>query len=593
MRAPIPQDILDRVMAAHDIVDVVSRHVPLEKKGRTWKALCPFHEEKTPSFTVNPDRQSFKCFGCGKGGNVFGFLMARENLSFPEAVRMLAGEKGIAIPDSGWRGERDPGEESRIEGIRRALALAQDLYVKTLASERGAATRAYLSQRGYPPEAIERFGLGLAPAAWDGLLEAARGKGVPPSTLEDAGLVLRRESGNGFYDRFRNRLMFPVADAQGRIVTYGARALDPDDTPKYLNGPETPVFKKGRTLYGLDRAKDAIRKDGHAILMEGYTDVLMAHLHGIESAVAGMGTAFTVDQARILARHSDRVVLLYDGDQAGRLAAEKSIDVLLEEGLEVRVALLPEGRDVDEVLLDEGVEKVREIVATAKDLFDFKYAELAKRLDLTSIRGRTTAAEDLASSARRVKKVLEQDLLMKKIAEMLGVSEAHLRAGAVAEGAAHRRRTFAGGSVPAGPSAGGEAPRGVLLEQTRLVAGAVFHPEFVSIVREVLPTDEIEHPGLAALYAALLVLTDEQGAATLETLSRRVATEAEASEALAGLPDDVAFADWVPDAVERRRLGREAGVRTYWQRFAPSAAVPAPSEATRLSASPPKPPSLS
>src|SRR5436190_6564064 len=255
MRGHIPQDVIDRVLAAVDIVDVVSRHVPLEKKGRTWKALCPFHEEKTPSFTVNPDRGhgTFKCFGCGKGGNAFGFLMEREGLSFPEAVRLLAAERGIPVPDSRAEGGRREGDAdaSRFEALRAAIGLAQDLYTRTLRSPAGDAARAYLAQRGYSADAIQRFGLGLSPAGWDGLLSAGRAKGISASVLEDAGLVIFRDTGTGHYDRFRNRLMFPVSDPQGRIVTWGARALDPDDTPKYLNGPETPLFRKGDTLFAL------------------------------------------------------------------------------------------------------------------------------------------------------------------------------------------------------------------------------------------------------------------------------------------------------------------------------------------------------
>src|SRR5262245_39153749 len=436
----IPQDVIDRVMAAHDIVEVVSRHVPLEKKGRTWKALCPFHEEKTPSFTVNPERQTFKCFGCGKGGNVFTFLVESERLSFPEAVRQLAAEKAIAIPEAV---RASPGENARVERVKQALAFAQDLFVRTLHGPAGDSARAYLAKRGFPPKAIEEFGLGLSPTGWSGLLDAPSGKGISASVLEDAGLAVPGNDRPGHYDRFRNRLMFPIANAQGTTVTYGARALADGDQPKYLNGPETPVFRKGATLYALDRAKKGIAQAKRAVLMEGYTDVLMAHVYGFTECVAGMGTAFTSEQARLLARHTSLVVLLYDGDAAGRAAAEKSLDVLLEEGLEVRVALLPDGKDVDEVLLEEGAERLQGILANAKDLFDFKFDALAARLDLESVRGRATAAAELVSSARRVKGVLEQGILFRKIAERLSIPEHELRREAAAMRAsdpASRRR---------------------------------------------------------------------------------------------------------------------------------------------------------
>jgi DNA primase len=563
MLGRIPQDVLDRVLSAHDVVEVVSRSVPLQKAGRAWKALCPFHEEKTPSFTVNPDRQTFKCFGCQAGGNVFGFLMKREGLTFPEAVRLLAAEKGIPVPEAGRRGA---GDESRIEGVRAALALAQDLYVKTLASEAGTAARAYLAHRGFPPEAVREYGLGLSPAGWEGLLDAAKARRVPAAVLEDAGLVIRRDSGTSWFDRFRGRLMFPIADPQGRVVSFGARALE-GEQPKYLNGPETPVFSKGRTLYGLDRAKDGIRAAGHAILMEGYTDVLMAHRHGVGAAVAGMGTAFTTDQARLLARHTTRVVLLYDGDKAGRLAAEKSLDVLLVEGLEVRIALLPEGRDVDEVLLEEGVERLDAIVAAAKGLFDFKIDQLATRLDLRSVRDRAVAAEELLQSAVKVRSAIERDLLLQRIAERLGVPEATLRAEGVRRveggGAAARRARAAGTSSP-GPAAGAPAARAggdarerdLFLEQQCLVSAVLHRPEYLESVRASLEPDEIRHAGLAALWAETLAMAEEGAIPTIAGVHARVAHDAAAAETLAGLPEDVRFEDWVPDALRMRAAAR-------------------------------------
>jgi DNA primase len=495
--------------------------------------------------------------------------MKREGLTFPEAVRLLAAERGIPVPDAG---KRAPGDDSRVEGIRAALALAQDLYVRTLESEAGAAARAYLAHRGFPPEAVREYGLGLSPMRWDGLLEAAKGKRIPAAVLEDAGLAIRRESGTAWYDRFRGRVMFPVADPQGRIVTFGARALG-DEQPKYLNGPETPVFSKGRTLYGLDRAKDGIRRAGHAILMEGYTDVLMAHRHGVTAAVAGMGTAFTADQARLLGRHASRVVLLYDGDQAGRLAAEKSLDVLLVEGLEVRIALLPEGKDVDEVLLEEGVERLDAIVAAAKGLFDFKIDQLAARLDLRSVRDRAIAAEDLLGSAVKVRGAIERDLLLQRIAERLGVPEETLRAEGVrrVEASAGRGGTSRGrraGTAPGtGPGAaaapaaredgGNDArDRDLFREQQCLVSAVLHRPEFLADVRASLSPSEIRHAGLAALWAEACAMADEGVTPTIAGVHARVAHDGAAAETLAGLPEDVRFEDWVPDALRMRAAAR-------------------------------------
>ncbi len=581
MSGQIPQDVIDRVLAAHDIVDVVGRHLPLKRMGRAWKALCPFHEEKTPSFTVNPERGTFKCFGCGKGGNAFGWLMEKEGLSFPEAVRALASEKGIVVPDSG--GRRDAVSGTRIEDLRKALALAQDLYVRTLASPAGEPTRAYLLQRGFPPPAVREFGLGLSPAGWDGLLQAARAKGLSETVLEEAGLVIRRDGRSGHYDRFRGRLMFPIADAQGRIVTYGARAMAPGDTPKYLNGPETPIFKKGKTLYALDRAKEGIRKAGYAILMEGYTDVLMAHMHGFTSAVAGMGTAFTNEQARALHTFTEKVVLLYDGDAAGRLAAEKSLDVLLEQGLEVRIALLPEGKDVDEVLLEEGVERLSGVLDEAKDLFDFKLDMLSRTLDLSTPRGKAQAAERLADSVRRVKSVLERDLLVRRIVDRLGVREDLLRSVLGAGDAAGSRRAAGTGGTPGAAPAAPPLPLEARLkasdrrvEQERLVAGALFRPELFGRVRDDLPPEEISDPGLATVWREMLAVAAAGEGLTVEVLAHRIGADPVASSALAGLPDDLPFEDWVPDALRVRAAtrAREARLQAVLQVFAPSSSSP-------------------
>lgn len=597
----IPQDVLDRVLALHDIVEVVGRSLPLTKAGRAYKALCPFHDEKTPSFTVNPDRQTFKCFGCGKGGNVFGWLMEREGVTFREAVTQLAEEKGVALP-SAPRGEPAP-DVSRTQSIRRAIAFAQDLFVRTLWGPEGDHARAYLEKRGFPPPASRAFGLGLSPDGWEGLRSAARAAGFDDGVLEDAGLVVRRDDREDGgrerrYDRFRARLMFPIADVSGRIVTYGARALKEGDTPKYLNGPETPVFRKGRTLYALDRAKDGMRRDGHAILMEGYTDVLVAHLFGFASAVAGMGTALTPEQAQLLARHTRRVVLLYDGDDAGLAAAEKALDVFVAHDLEVRVALLPDGRDVDEVLLEDGSERLDEIVRSAADGFDFKLARLGAAYDLASDRGRALAASALAELLGKVKNPVERDLRSTRLAEQLGVSERLLRAesargtgrpGRPTRGPASPGAGLAGGAGrgpgPGGGLAGGPAPGAqgldegdlaeapaadpreaqraydLWLEQVRLVAGCVFAPAHLPAVRQEMPPGEIGDEGLRRLYEAVLALADAGHVPGPEALARSVAGDPSAASALAGLPDDLRFEDWVPDALRHRQGRRTAAVR--------------------------------
>ncbi len=324
----IPEETIEAIRAAIDIVEVVGEYVPLRRRGANWFGLCPFHEEKTPSFSVNPHLGIFKCFGCGRGGDVFAFIQQIEHVSFVEAVRMLAERAGIPLPD---------GEEEADDprpALYHALRFAARFYFEQLTqSEAGQVARAYLKQRGIHPEAVRRFGLGYAPNAWDALLKAATEAGIRSEVLEQAGLVLPRKERGGYYDRFRHRLMFPIFSHTGRVVGFGGRLLEPDpEQPKYINTPETPVYHKGRILYGLYQARQALRTQEEAILVEGYTDVIALHQAGIEHVVATSGTALTPDQARLLARYVRRVVLLFDADAAGQQAALRSIELFLERG---------------------------------------------------------------------------------------------------------------------------------------------------------------------------------------------------------------------------------------------------------------------
>jgi len=551
----IPQDVIDSVLAAHDVVEVVGRYVPLKPAGRSFKALCPFHEEKTPSFTVNPDRQTFKCFGCGKGGNVFRFLMEHEGLSFPEAVRALAEERGITVPEVGGRA---PEAEGRVEAVRRALASAQAFFVRCLASDEGREARAYLEGRGYDAEAMRRFGLGCAPAAWDRLVQAAARKRVPGAVLEEAGLALPRKEG-GHYDRFRNRVTFPVADLQGRVITFGARALSDEDQPKYLNGPETVVFRKSAVLYALDRARDGIRRRGEALLMEGYTDVLTCHLHGVDHAVAGMGTAFTPRQAALLHRFTSRVVLVYDGDEAGRAAAERTLDLVLPEGLEVAVVLLPQGRDVDEILLEEGPEALEARVREAHDLLEFKLRVLADRHDPSTPHGRARIAEELVATIVKVPSPVERDQLLREVAERLGGTgtEEALRQvaasllGAQARSAAARRRPLAGAeqeATPRGPET--VAERKCREAEEFLLAGFVLHESLREPIRRAVGPEDFGSPVLRRVYNAALSLLEAGEACDLRRLAARLAEDADAQAVLAGLPEDPTLEERIPFQIE-------------------------------------------
>ena len=563
--ARIPDHIIDQVRDAHDIVEVVQRTVPLKRAGSGYKGLCPFHDEKTPSFTVHPDRQTFKCFGCGKGGNVFGWLTETQGLNFPEAVRQLAEERGIEVPTTG---RSDPEQDERFETIRKVLGVAHRFFVRALGSDEGREARAYLERRGYDADAQRQFGLGFAPAAWDRLLEAAAKSGFKPEDLEAAGLVIPRREGDGFYDRFRHRVMFPIADARGRLCTFAGRAMDPDDPAKYMNGPETLVFRKSEVLYALHRARESIRRRGEALLMEGYTDVLMCHLHGFDHAVAGMGTAFTDRQARHLARHCERVILVYDADDAGRAAAEKSLDILLREGLEVRVALLPEGRDVDEILLEDGTYLFQQVLDASLELFEFKLQAAASRYDLDTPRGRAKASEEILASVVQVKSELERDQLISLIAERLG-------GGMETQRLLHERAAALQGRPSAPPTPGPRSRAGSPVRSEKpptidggraeldLLAALLALPELRDAIFRAVGPEEFADPVRSRLYNALLAHWEAGEPITFEATLARFQADPEATAILAGLPEDstlaervtswIAFTEQHRSAIDHRR----------------------------------------
>jgi DNA primase len=376
--------LLDEIRAAVDIVDLVGRYVSLKKSGVNWKGLCPFHGEKTPSFMVNPRKGIFHCFGCGVGGDAFGFLMRQDKLAFPEAVRALAKTAAIALPEDSASRAGDSGREELL----RAMDLAARFYADALWGAGGAGGREYLDRRGVDPEVARRFGLGYAPESWDALLAFMRSERIPAEALEKAGLVLPRQSGTGFYDRFRGRLIFAIRDLQGRVVAFGGRAFG-DEQPKYLNSPETPLYSKGQLLYAADQARSTIQEKNRALLVEGYVDCLMAHQFGFTETVAALGTAFTGAQLGLLRRYCEEVVTFFDADAAGQKAAERAEELLestaygggwdvnrsgafvASGALRMKVALLPAGHDPDTFLRAEGAAAFTERIHAARGLLSY------------------------------------------------------------------------------------------------------------------------------------------------------------------------------------------------------------------------------
>ena len=421
----IPEDILQRIRDATDIVDLISEHVQLVKKGRNYSGLCPFHDEKTPSFSVDPDRQFYHCFGCGVGGNVFKFIQEIDRVTFVEAVKFLAERTGIMLPQNAGPSRE---EDAAADELYRANDLAQKYFHHLLINDKvGTSAREYLQTRSLTGETIEHFGLGYAPPEWDALLKVAGRRGLSPQTLERAGLALPRSTGSGHYDRFRDRIAFPIANLSDRTIAFGARALQPDQEPKYLNSPETPIYHKGRVLYGLSDTRDAIRRRDAVLVVEGYMDLLSLVQAGIEHVTATSGTALTEDQCRTLARYARQVVLLFDGDAAGSTAAMRGLEVILGTELDVRVVSLPTGHDPDSFVQEHGPEALLKRAENAQSVLDFYFEQLAQQHDLSSVEGKARAVERLKPLLAKPRDAVRRDLLLREVSERLSVDEQALR----------------------------------------------------------------------------------------------------------------------------------------------------------------------
>jgi DNA primase len=502
-----PPALLDEIRRSVDIVELVGRFVNLRRAGQNWKGLCPFHVEKTPSFTVNPRRGIFHCFGCGVGGDAFEFLMRQDRLTFPEAVQALARAAGIVLPEERGR----PAGDSVRQELFRVMDLAARFFAEALWKPGGEAARRYLEARGIDPEVARRFGLGLSPQGWDGLLTFMRGERVSPETLESAGLVVRREGGTGHYDRFRGRLMFPIRDLQGRVVAFGGRALG-EETPKYLNSPETPLYTKGNLLYAADLARAAIRERNRALLVEGYVDCLMAHQYGFPETVAALGTAFTPAQLATLRRWCEEVVTFFDADAAGQKAAERAAE-LLEAGdvgtawavnrtgayapptpFRIRVALLPAGFDPDGFLRHHGAAAFAERLAGARSLLGYALERAIVDPDGSGgARARATAFARAALLLAKAADAEEAATLSREAAVRLGVDPAQLWIEAQRLQTALRRPT----PTPA------PAPAGARAEDRALVRLLLHHPAARAALLPMIGEGDVADPDLAAIVEAL------------------------------------------------------------------------------------------
>ncbi len=430
--ARIPDSVIEDIKSANDIVDVISERIPVKKAGRSYKASCPFHDEKTPSFNINTERQIYHCFGCGVGGNVITFVMEYDKIGFLEAVRELAQRAGISLPERGGAAETD-------DPVYSANALALGYFRECFKGQEGGAARDYWRGRGIGEDITEMFQIGYAKPGWDGLLKKAAGEKVSPVVLEEAGLVIKRDKG-GHYDRFRDRLIFPLLWTGNRAVGFGGRALD-DSEPKYLNSPETRVYHKGSYLYGLAQARPALRASREAILVEGYMDLLSLYEAGFHNTVASSGTALTPEQARLISRYADRVFVVYDGDAAGTVAATRAAELLVRMGVKVRVASMPEGSDPDSLVREKGPSAMKDALSTARDFIDFLLS-----VDPTETADdRERVARKLIETVSRIEDPIKADLMLEKVAAALSIGRGALtRALETKRGELNRKAPAAG-----------------------------------------------------------------------------------------------------------------------------------------------------
>ncbi|MBI3417362.1 MAG: DNA primase [Verrucomicrobia bacterium] len=419
---------LEQIRHASDIVDVIGASLPLKRAGANFVALCPFHKEKSPSFNVNPHKQIFHCFGCHKGGDVFRWVQEYENLSFPEAIRRLAERAGIVLEF-----DQNPAQDQTRHLKETLLQMHEQItqrWQTALANDAaGQPARDYLAKRGVSAEAIKLFRLGFAPDAWDDTVNWAKSKGYNLATVEQGGLIIRKEGTDRFYDRFRGRLMFPICDEQGRVIGFSGRVLDPEaKAAKYVNSPETPIFTKGKVMFGLDKSKRALLDANSVVVCEGQLDLIACYMAGVHNIVAPQGTAFTAEHARILKRYVEEIVLCFDSDAAGQNAAVRVLDDLLASGLAIRVATVPAPHDPDSFIKEFGGDAFKQLLARAEGFFDFYLKHLCATNDAASDKGRLAILGAMAEAVNKTGNQVLMDTYAQQTALRLAVSSDAVRA---------------------------------------------------------------------------------------------------------------------------------------------------------------------
>ncbi|HDL04186.1 MAG TPA: DNA primase [candidate division Zixibacteria bacterium] len=494
MAAMIPEDIIEQVRQASDIVDILGQYVRLKKRGRNFLALCPFHNEKTPSFSVSPDKQIYHCFGCGKGGNVFTFLMEHENMSFVETVRFLAQKAGITIPER----RIDSSAKEELERMHYAHRVALDYFKSMLQAPKyhRQMTKYLKEQRRLTDESIELFQLGLAGEEWEGFLNYALKKELFPNELAKAGLISYSEKHDKYFDRFRQRLMIPIFNLSGKPIAFGGRTLKKGEPAKYVNSPETMLYSKSNVLYGLNFSRQFIRERKEVIIVEGYFDLISLYQAGIKNVVASSGTAFTAQQARLLARFAEMAYLFFDADSAGQAAAMRSVDVLYDAGLEVMVMIPPEGEDPDSVAVKQGAGGIEKLKDDALRYLQFR----VRNIDLKKqgIIAKEKLIKELAELAGRIGDATRRRLFVAEAAEVLQTDIQNFY------DLLKTDRTARIGGISVKP------PKKIDDIERDLLSLIINHPEYFDDVSDELMPEDFHTETYAGLYSRMLTLLKEK-----------------------------------------------------------------------------------
>ena len=526
----IPQEQIEQIRQANDIVDVIGSYARLKKRGRSFIGLCPFHTEKTPSFTVSQEKQVYHCFGCGVGGNVFTFLIEHEKMSFIEAVRFLARRANITIRETGADYRRDERDK-----LNYAQQVALDYFRSTLNEPRYRVVREdYLKQkRGITEEAIEFFQLGLSGEGWEGLIQYAAGYDLTPADLERAGLAVHNEQRNSYFDRFRQRLMFPIFNLSRKPIAFGGRTLKKGEPAKYVNSPETLLYSKSNVLYGLNFARESLRQANCAYIVEGYFDVISLWQIGIKNVVASSGTAFTLQQARLLARFVEDVYLFFDADSAGQQAALKSVDMLYDAGLEVKIILAPEGEDPDSLARESGREQIEELRQAALSYIPFRVRNLGP--GKTGIIAREKLIKEMKATGEKIGDATRRSLFFREAADALNIDVQVLQSAKI--------------DRPSTTETPAPKRKGLDRTESALLSLLLSNPSSIDAVFEKISPDDFGTPQLKRLYSAMINQHREAGGLDATQLVEMLADQDAVS-----LLTEIATEEWSAEKTEAETL---------------------------------------